>query len=71
MTATDVTDPGVTVLRTLQQLADSRQVVTVHAAAIAGRLTYMDTYDLINELFASGYITHDLQVTEAGRKAME
>ena len=40
---------------------------TVQAAAIGARVTYMVTYDVVNQLFSEGLISQDLRVTDAGR----
>ena len=70
MSATNLSDPALTVLRTFHRLAESDEVLTVHAAAIGGRMTYMQTFDLVNELFGAGHLSPDLTLTDAGRKAI-
>lgn len=70
MPTTDLTPEAVELLRVIADLNERHQAVTVQAAAIGARQTYMGAYDLINELFSAGLLTHDLQVTDAGRKVI-
>ena len=70
MPTTDLTPAATDLLRVIAGLHDSHKVVTVQAAAIGARQTYMAAYDLVNELFTAGLLTHDLKLTEAGRKAI-
>lgn len=70
MPTTDLTPAATDLLRVIDRLHDRRKVVTVQAAAIGARQTYMSAYDLVNELFTAGLLTHDLKLTEAGRKAI-
>jgi hypothetical protein len=70
MPTTELDPAAREVLRVLADLADRHTVVTVQAAAIGARLSYMDAYDLVNRLFAEGLLNHELKVTDAGRKAI-
>ena len=65
----EMTPQAKAVLRAFAALAERREAPTVHAAALQTRLTFMDVYDHINALFGAGYLTADLQVTDAGRRA--
>jgi hypothetical protein len=59
-----------TLLQVIASLHERREVVTVQAAAIGARLTYMLSYQLVNSLFTKGLLSHDLTLTEAGTKAI-
>lgn len=68
--ATDLTPEAIELLRVIADLEAQHKVPTVQAAAIGARQTYMGAYELVNELFTAGLLTHDLKVTDAGRKAI-
>lgn len=70
MPTTELSPDAATLLRVVAALHERRTVVTVQAAAIGARLTYMHAYDLVNELFVEGLLTHDLKLTEQGTKAI-
>ncbi|CAN5153432.1 hypothetical protein BH23ACT9_BH23ACT9_26230 [soil metagenome] len=70
MPMTDLSPDARALLQVIANLHERRTVVTVQAGAIGARLTYMDAYDLVNQLFTSGHLTHDLKVTESGLKAI-
>lgn len=69
MPTAQLSDDAITLLKAFVTLQDRDEVATVQAAAIQGRLSYMDAYRLVNELFTAGYLEHDLEVTAEGRKA--
>lgn len=71
MATTELTEDAIAVLRVFAWLHEQHKVVTVQAAAIWGRMSYMDAYDLVNQLFGQGLLTADLHVTEAGQKALK
>jgi hypothetical protein len=58
------------ILRVIGELHDRREVVTVQAAAIGARASYMDAYAIVNRLFTEGLLNHELKVTDAGRAAI-
>lgn len=64
-----MTDQAKRVLRAVVATEDRREAATVHGVSRLARVTFMEAYDLINELFSAGYLTHDLRITDAGRRA--
>lgn len=70
MPTTELTTDAIAVLRMIDTLRARHEVPTVQAAAIGARISYMDAYDLVNQLFSSGLLSHDLKLTEAGAKAI-
>ena len=58
------------ILRVIGELHDRHEVVTVQAAAIGARASYMDAYAIVNRLFTEGLLNHELKVTDAGRAAI-
>ncbi len=68
MTTLELNEGSLAVLRVISALVDRHEVVTVQAAAIGARMTYMDAYTTVNHLFSDGLLSHDLKVTEAGHK---
>lgn len=71
MPTTELTDDAVEVLRVVAAHADRNEVMTVQSAAIGAGLSYMETYDLVNQLFSAGLLAHDLRLTDAGRKEID
>ncbi|WP_370325846.1 hypothetical protein [Euzebya sp.] len=70
MPTTDVSTDTLAILRVLGDLQARHTVPTVQAAAIGAGLSYMDAYDLVNRAFTDGLISQNLQLTDAGRKAI-
>lgn len=70
MTTTELTGDALEVLRVISATEDQHRAPTVQSTAIGAGLSYMETYDLINQLFAQGLLAQDLRLTEAGRKAL-
>lgn len=71
MPTTELTDDAREVLRVVAAHVERHEVMTVQAAAIGAGLSYMETYDLVNQLFSAGMLTHDLRLTDAGQKAID
>ena len=70
MTGT-TTDHDKLLLQAFGRIEERHEVPTVQAAAIEARLTFMEAYDLVNTLFTAGYLTHDLRLRDAGKKAIK
>ena len=70
MTTTDLDETSRAILRVIGEIQDRHQAVTVQAAAIGARASYMDAYTIVNRLFTEGLLNHELKLTEAGRKAV-
>ena len=70
MPTTELTPEATSLLQVVAGLRDRHEVPTVQAAAIGAGLTYMQAYDLVNQLFTQGLLSHDLQLTEAGTTAI-
>lgn len=69
MSTAELTSDHVALLQGFSILEQRNAVPTVHAASNVAGITFMRTFDLINELFSAGMLTHDLRLTDAGRKA--
>ena len=70
MSQPETIEPTTAILRVAAALEEHHQVITVQRLANEAKLTYMETYDLINRLFLDGLLAQDLQVTDAGRKKL-
>lgn len=69
MSTIEISAASRALLQAFATLDERREVPTVHAAANIARLTFMESFDLVNELFSAGLLSHDLHVTDAGKKA--
>ena len=70
MKTDEISEAGLSLLKAFAVLEEQHKVPTVHAACNVARLTFMDAFDLVNELFSAGLLAQDLRLTDAGRKAV-
>ncbi|MGI9017535.1 MAG: hypothetical protein ACR2HR_10620 [Euzebya sp.] len=70
MPTTELTADAINLLRVMAELDRRHQVMTVQAGAIGAGMSYLDAFDLVNRLFGQGLLSHDLSLTDAGRKAI-
>lgn len=70
MTTTELDETSQAILRVIGEIEARHQAPTVQAAAIGARASYMDAYAIVNRLFTEGLLTHDMRLTDAGRKAI-